>query len=100
MHQGYTCKVGDEFRVRVGELKQGGAGGFVGRGAVVEIEWTGNGNNEGAQGEDDWEGGEEILDAFWDGMGIKGARKVCNVAGLKEGEGCIGQWCEILRTRT
>ena len=93
---GYAFEIGD-FRVRVGELRQGsGAGAQMGRGTVVEVQWLGN--EEG--GEEDWESAKAVIEAFWDALGAKGARRVFWVPGLGKGEESIRQWCDILRIRT
>ena len=94
---GYAFEVGD-FRVRIGELRQGGSGigAQTNRGTIVEVQFVGKEEGEG----EDWEEGEAIIDGFWDGLGVKGARKVFWVPGLGEGDGSVRQWCEILRIRT
>ncbi|KAL6716838.1 hypothetical protein ACLMJK_004750 [Lecanora helva] len=96
--QGYAFEVGD-FKVRIGELRQGGAGGGggaqMGRGTVVEVEWSG----DEEKGEEDWESAEAVIGAFWDGLGVKGAKRAFWFPGLREGEGSVRQWCEILRIR-
>ena len=82
-----------EFRIRIGELKQGYGGGTqMARGAVCEVEWIGGG--------EDWENGDKFIRGFWEGLEVKGAREVFWVAGLGEGESTIRQWCEILRIRS
>jgi len=92
---GLALEVGD-FRVRVGDVRQGSGGGAqMGRGTVVEIQWVG-----GEEGEQDWESAEAVIGGFWDGLGVSGARKVFWVPGLAEGEGSVRQWCDILRIRT
>lgn len=92
--EGQAFEIGD-FRVRLGEIKQGvGGGAQTGRGALCEVEWTGG---EGV--EEDWEGGGAAIAGFWEGLGITGAKKVFDVPGLVEGEGSVRQWCEILRVR-
>jgi len=86
----------DDFKVRVGEIKQGYSGGAqMGRGAVCEIEWGGEDGEES-----DWETGECVIRAFWEGLGVKGARDCFGVAGLREGDGNVRQWIEILRIRS
>ena len=99
-----------EFRVRVGEVRVGGAGagaggggavggggggGAGGRGAVCEVEWVGVEDGE----EVDWDEAGRVIRGFWEALGVKGARTVIAVPGLKEGEGGVRQWCEILRIR-
>ena len=70
----------------------GTGGAALGRGVVVEIEWT----EEDGNGED---GGAGLVQAFWDTLGVKGARECVNVAGMAEGFGCVRQWIEVLRIR-
>ena len=92
---GHSFDVGD-FRIRFGELRQGSGGGAqMGRGTVVEVQW--NGSDE--EGGEDWESAEAVIGSFWDGLGIRGAKKVFWVPGLGDGEGSIRQWCDILRIR-
>lgn len=69
----------------------------MGRGTVVEVQWAGSEEEEGLE---DWEGGEAMIGGFWEGLGVKGARRVFWVPGLGEGEGSVRQWCEVLRIRT
>ena len=90
---GQAFEIGD-FRVRVGEVKQGGGGGGqIGKGAVCEVEWV------GVEGEEEWEAAGPVITGFWEGLGIRGARKVFHVPGLAKGEGSVRQWCEVLRVR-
>ena len=86
----------DDFRVRIGEVRQAGGGGAgqMGKGAVCEVEWVGGGEDEA-----DWEGAGAVIAGFWEGLGVKGARRVFEVAGLGQGEGSVRQWCEGLRVR-
>lgn len=93
---GHAFEIGN-FRVRVGELRQGGSGGGqMGRGAVCEVAWVGEDAEQGGQG---WEAGEAVVKGFWEGLGLRGAREVYWVPGLAAGEGTIRQWCELLRPR-
>ena len=93
---GYAFEVGD-YRVRVAELRQGGSGGGqMGRGAVCEVTWVGE---EAEQEEEGWEAGEAVVNGFWEGLALRGAREVYRVPGLGDGEGTIRQWCELLRPR-
>ena len=92
---GQTFEVG-EYTVRAGEVVQGygagNGGAALGRGVVVEIEWTGeDGTGDG--------GGEGLVQAFWDTLGVKGARECVNVAGMAEGFTSVRQWIEVLRIR-
>ena len=92
---GHALEIGD-FRVRFGDVRQGSGGGAqMGRGTVVEIQWVGS-----EDGEEDWESAEAVIGGFWDGLGMRGARKVFWVPGLADGEGSVRQWCDILRIRT
>ena len=70
----------------------GTGGAALGRGVVVEIEWTGEDGN----GDD---GGEGLVQAFWDTLEVKGARECVNVVGMAEGFTSVRQWVEILRIR-
>ena len=73
----------------------GGGGGQMmgmGKGAVCEVEWVGG--DEGG-----WEGAGEVIAGFWEGLGVKGGRKVYEVPGLGEGDGTVRQWFEGLRAR-
>ena len=100
--------------VRVGEVLQGGAAGGMGpgaRGVVVEVAW--GGGDEGEEGESGGESGREekgegeeegdglgLVQAFWDSLGVKGARECVGVPGMGEGFGVVRQWCEVLRIRS
>ena len=94
---GHAFDIGD-FRVRVGEARQGGAGagGLMARAALCEIEWVGDGNGEG---ENEWESAEGVIRGFWEALGVRGARECFWVPGLAGGQGSVRQWCEILRVR-
>lgn len=96
---GQGFEIGD-FRVRVGEVKQGTGGGGtqVVRGAVCEIEWVG-GDDEEDEKMEDWDAAEAVIRALWEGLGVRGARSVFNVPGLSQGDGGVRQWCEIMRLR-
>ena len=83
-----------DFRIRVGEVRQGVGGTVHGRGVVVEVEYLGE---EG--GEEEWEEGERVIRAFWEGLGVRGGREVVRVPGVEEGAGEVRQWCEVLRLR-
>ena len=92
---GQAFDVGD-YTVRAGEVMQGyghGAPALV-RGVVVEVEWAG-GDGDGDEDED----GEGLVQAFWDILGVKGARECVNVPGAEEEFGSIRQWIELLRIR-
>lgn len=100
--------------VRVGEVVQAGAAGGIGaRGVVVEVSFGGEdggglGGEEGEVGteeEGSGQGEEErdglgLIQAFWDSLGVKGARECVGVPGMGEGFGVVRQWCEVLRIRS
>lgn len=83
MSHGQGFEVGD-FRVRVGEVRQGIGGTVQGRGVVAEVEYMGGEEEEG----------EGMIRAFWEGLGVRGAREVG-----EEGWGDVRRWCEVLRLR-
>lgn len=87
--QGYRT---GEYRVRLGEVRQGAGSGAQLKGIAVEVEWTG-----GEEG--DLETGETMIRAFWDGLGLKKGRGVVHVAGLEKGNGSVRQWFEVLRLK-
>lgn len=96
---GPAYEVGD-FRVRVGELRQGVGSSQVLRGIVVEISWAGNGGGSGAEDSDRMEEEVEgVIKGFWEPLGITGAKEVFQVAGFAEGNGTVRQWLEMLRLR-
>lgn len=88
-----------EFRVRVGELRQGPGGGTqMVRGAICEVELiNGDGDDVSIDGEPG--AASALVKGFWESLGIQGAREVLDVPGSAEGEVNIRQWCEILRLR-
>lgn len=88
---GQAFEAGD-FRIRLGEVKQGHGGAPQGRGTIVEIEWM-DGDH------DDWETAEGVIRGFWKGLDIPGARELIKVAGIEEGFSNARQWCEVLRLR-
>lgn len=101
---GLSYEVGD-FRIRVGELRQGMGSSQVLRGIIVEINWAGDGGGGvGGRGEggvsdrteDEVEG---VIKGFWEELGVKGAKEVFQVAGFAEGNGTVRQWFEMLRLR-
>ena len=97
MSNGYAFEVGD-FRVRVGEVRQGGSGGGqMGRGAVCEVAWVGEEAEQDKK--EGWEAGEAVFKGFWEELALRGAREVYWVPGLVDGEGTIRQWCDLLRPR-
>lgn len=97
---GLSFEVGD-FRIRVGELRQGIGSSLVLRGIIVEINWAGDGG--GGEGGGDSDGMEEesegVIKGFWEPLGVKGWKEVFQVAGSAEGNGRVRQWFEMLRLR-
>lgn len=63
----------DEFRIRVGDLRQITPRQQM-RGTVVEIEWIGNGEGNDDK-EEDLEGGEVLIQAFWENLGMEFGEK-------------------------
>lgn len=88
---GQAFEAGD-FRVRLGEVRQGQGGASQGRGTIIELEWMGGDQN-------DWETAEGIIGGFWKGLDVQGARELIKVAGVEEGFSNVRQWCEVLRLR-
>lgn len=80
-------------------MRQGVGGTVQGRGVVAEVEWVG-GDEEGDNGCED---GERVIRAFWEGLGVRGAREVGAGAGVGQegvdGWGDVRRWCEVLRLR-
>ena len=111
---GLAYEVGD-FRIRVGELRQGMGSSQVLKGIIVEVNWAGDGGGgEGGGGEGGGEGGggegggdtdgmeeevEGVIKGFWEPLGVKGWKAVFQVAGFAEGNGTVRQWFEMLRLR-
>ncbi|KAI9815485.1 MAG: hypothetical protein M1827_002619 [Pycnora praestabilis] len=104
----------EDFRVRVGEVRQGGVQSA--RGVLVEIEWVGGGGGGGGMdgydgdrededgqenGDEDWETGEAVIKAFWQGLGIKEGREAIRVPGVegRDGMDVARQFFEVLRLR-
>ena len=90
--EGYAFEV-DDFRIRLGEVKQGQGGPQQTKGIVVELEWLSGDEN-------DWTTAEEVIKSFWSTLDIKGTRDHIKVPGLGDGFGNIRQWFEALRLRT
>ena len=84
VRDGLSFGVGEEWVIRVGEVKQGQGGVVLGRGAVIEIVHNGGGE------EDDKE--PNIVKAFWQALGLEGGREIIGKDGV---EG----WIEILRMK-
>lgn len=96
---GLTYEVGD-FRIRVGELRQGLGSSQVLRGIVIEINWAGGVGGGGAADSDRMEEEVEgVIKGFWEPLGVTGAKEVFQVAGFAEGNGTVRQWLEMLRLR-
>lgn len=87
----------EDFRVRVGEIRQGQT--VLVKGTVVEIEWVDSGENDSEE-EIDWDTAELVIRAFWESLGIEGAREFIKVPGLGEKRFVlISQYCQLLRLR-
>ena len=95
MANGLSYEVGD-FRVRVGELRQGMGSSQVLRGVIVEVNWAGG---DGAVDSDRMEEVEGVIKGFWEPLGVKGWKEVFRVAGFVEGNATVRQWFEMLRLR-
>ena len=91
---GQAFDIAGNFRVLIGEVKQGLQGTQLGRGVVVEVQWLDD------EGEEQWDEGEEVIRAFWASLGLKGAKECLHVAGKEDGFVNVRQWCEILRLRS
>ena len=87
----------EDFRVRVGEVKQGQ--NVQAKGTVVEVECLA-GVDGAPEEEIDWETGELIIREFWDTLGIEGAREVIRVpeSGSRAFD-LVNQYCQLLRIR-
>lgn len=98
LHVGNGLAFGmEDFRVRVGDLRQGQSA--LVKGTVVEIEWLAAADGE-SQEESDWETSQLVIRAFWDTLGIDGAREVIRVPGSgNKGLDLVGQYCQLLRFR-
>ncbi|KAI9795630.1 MAG: hypothetical protein M1835_005415 [Candelina submexicana] len=95
-----------DFKVRLGEVKQGQ--NAILKGVIAELEWlAGSGSHTwGKQKDaetDDWETGELIIRALWEGLDIPGSRETIRVPGVGQEQGkgmdVARQYCEILRLR-
>lgn len=96
---GLSYEVGD-FRIRVGELRQGMGSSQVLKGIVVEINWAGGGGRgEGGVSDPMEEEVEGVIKGFWEELGVKDAKEVFQVAGFADGNGTVRQWFEMLRLR-
>jgi TATA-binding related factor (TRF) of subunit 20 of Mediator complex len=102
----------DDFRIRIGRLKQGKAINVPEKGVIVEIEWLVPGKVDALngpldrKGDDkpvDWDGGEKAIRQFWESLGMAGAREFIRIAGIGGKDGAVldlsRQYCEMLRLR-
>ena len=80
-----------EFRVRMGEVRQGQGGVQQIRGVAVEVEWNG--------GAEDLDVAEDEIKSFWAGLEFKGTREFFRVPGAETDLANVRQWCEALRLR-
>ena len=90
--QGLAFEVGD-FRVRLGELRQGQSGTQQTKGVVVEIEWM---SVDGI----DCSTTQDNIKSFWTSLDIKDAKEYIGVPDFKDNFSNIRQWCKALRLRT
>ena len=91
VNNGQAFEAGD-FRVKVGEVRQGQGSSQQSKGLIVELEWM-SGN------ENDWAFAEPIIMGFWKGLEIRGAKEYLWNQEFIGGFGTIIQWCEALRVR-
>ncbi|KAL9025757.1 MAG: hypothetical protein Q9196_005479 [Gyalolechia fulgens] len=93
---GSAFEVGD-IRIRAGELRQGLGGAQLVRGAVVEVVCKGR-VDENLDGRDR----EETIRAFWEELGIKGAREfmAADSEGMGDGFEDVRMWCRMLMLRS
>ena len=86
----------EDFRIRIGEVRQG-QGALV-KGTVVEMEWLASPG--GDLEERDWDTAQLVIRAFWETLGIDGAREVIRVSGSGDkGFDLVSQYCQLLRFR-
>ncbi|KAL8652933.1 MAG: hypothetical protein Q9210_002402 [Variospora velana] len=90
--EGSAMEVGG-FRVRAGELRTDVGAAQVVRGVIVEVSHVG----QSADGEDGRDG-EGMARAFWDGLGVEGAREFRGgeVGKRNDGFGDVRLWCQVL----
>ena len=87
----------EDFRVRVGEVRQGQSA--LVKGTVVEVEWLAAADGEPEE-ESDWDTAQLVIRAFWETLGIEGAREVMRVPGSgKRAFDLVNQYCQVLRSR-
>ncbi|KAL8985036.1 MAG: hypothetical protein Q9177_004546 [Variospora cf. flavescens] len=90
--EGSAMEVGG-FRVRVGELRTDIGAAQVVRGVIAEVSHVGQSADE-EEGRD----GEGMARAFWDGLGVEGAREFRGgeVGKGDDGFGNVRLWCQVL----
>lgn len=87
----------EDFRVRVGEVRQGQTA--LVKGTVVEVEWLAAADADSEE-DTDWDTAQMGIRAFWDTLGVEGAREVVRVPGSgNKGFDLVGQYCQLLRSR-
>ncbi|KAL9019077.1 MAG: hypothetical protein Q9185_003619 [Variospora sp. 1 TL-2023] len=81
------------FRVRAGELRTDVGAAQVVRGVIVEVSHVGQ-SADGEEGRD----GEGMARAFWDGLGVEGAREFRGREVGKRDDvfGNVRLWCQVL----
>lgn len=89
---GSAMEVGD-FRIRAGELRNDTGKAQIVRGVIVEVAYLGE-EGDGQDGES----GEEMVRAFWEELGVKGARefKGSDSRETDDGFGDVRLWCKVL----
>ncbi|KAL8726288.1 MAG: hypothetical protein Q9181_006112 [Wetmoreana brouardii] len=93
---GSTYQIGD-FRVRAGELRQGIGGAQLVRGVIAEVAYMGQ------DGEGDAKGSAEgIITAFWQELGVQGAREFMSTGpgGRDDGFEDVRLWCRVLMLKS
>ncbi|KAI9669569.1 MAG: hypothetical protein M1817_004612 [Caeruleum heppii] len=88
----------EDFRIRLGEVKQGQAA--LTRGLVIEVEWLADSPAE--LGHSPWGLGEMAIRGIWDTLGLKDGREYLKVAGVEDNPHSLDiarQYCELLRLR-
>lgn len=87
----------EDFRVRVGEVRQGQTA--LVKGTIVEVEWLAAADGDSEE-QTDWDTAQLVIRAFWDTLGIEGAREVIRVPGSgNKGFDLVSQYCQLLRSR-
>ncbi len=102
---GFSYELQD-FKVRLGEVKQGQ--NATHKGVIAELEWLAGSASDTFDKEsnteiDDWEAGEVVISALWEGLDIPGSREMIRAPGVGQEQGkgmdLARQYCEILRLR-